>query len=58
MEDEIKELARIKFSRHGHVTAEMIASIKMADIWAMKSRVVRGDQMYLPIEDDDHVAGE
>jgi phytanoyl-CoA hydroxylase len=55
LEDEVKELSKIKFKRLGveNVTDEMLASMKMADVWEMKSRVVQGDQMYLPIEEEE-----
>jgi phytanoyl-CoA hydroxylase len=51
LEDEIKEMAKIKFGKSGsHLTDKDLESFQMSFVWEMKSRVVQGGQMILPME--------
>lgn len=52
LEAELRELLKIKLKRMGQtLDAESELQFQMKDVWEMKSRVVQGDQMILPIEE-------
>ena len=52
LEAELRELLKIKLKRMGQtLDAESELQFQMKDVWEMKSRVVQGDQMILPIDE-------
>jgi hypothetical protein len=55
LEAELKELLTIKMKRLGMSPDNeyLRQQYKMKDIWEMKSRVVQGGQMILPIPEDN-----
>ena len=55
LEGELRELLRIKMKRLGMQADKdyLEHKFQMKDVWEMKSRIVKGGQMILPIEGEE-----